>query len=347
MLTWLWRHLIPGGPARRRSRASFGASLALLLCGSGLGAQEASKPMVRTAEAGDVHLTVELDRSILLIDDRLRLTVRVDASRDVLVEFPDLTGQLDRLSIVRQQTGEPTTSSSDNRTWETTYLLQPEGVGELTLPALAITYRRDAEAPLERLATLPLSITVASVLPENADVMQPRGIGPPVLLPPSRLTPGIWILAGFLLVMAILGTIAWRRYRRAGPRPTRARAAHLVALRELERLRQADLAGRGRITELYVRLSEILRHYALWRFGLDGPTRTTEELLANMSERGNPVEGHRDVIAHLMTDCDLVKFARHRPSIEATERALADAQDFIERSGDPQILVDRPVTHSM
>jgi Domain of unknown function (DUF4381) len=188
-----------------------------------------------------------------------------------------------------------------------------------------------------------VTVTVASVLPADADVSRPKGIGPPVLLPSLSLPAGIWALAGVLITLLTIGAIGWRRHRRARRPLNGVRAAHLVALDQLDRLQRAELVGLGRTTEFYIRLSNILRQYTLWRFGLKAPTQTTEELLANLADVGGTAGAYRDAIGGLMADCDLVKFARHQPSREAAHLALQRARDLVEWTGDPQVVVDDPL----
>ena len=120
--------------------------------------------------------------------------------------------------------------------------------------------------------------------------------------------------------------------------PVRSRAAHLVALEQLERLQ--ELVRAGQTAEFYIRLSKILRQYALWRFGLKATSRTTEELLTDIAGLGGAIGAHRGVIGGLMADCDLVKFARHQPSKESMQLAMKRARDFVERTGDQQVVVD-------
>ena len=86
--------------------------------------------------------------------------------------------------------------------------------------------------------------------------------------------------------------------------------------------------------EVYARLADILRHYALHRFGLSGPTQTTEELLAGLAGL-RLADGPGRTMAPLLGDCDLVKFARHRPSGEAARRALQGARGFVEQTAEP------------
>ena len=149
-------------------------------------------------------------------------------------------------------------------------------------------------------------------------------------LPPSGWRLAAWIAGGALILLALLLAALVRR-RTSRPSAASARPAHL-----LKRWRSwTAWSGRGssraaRWPSSTRRLADILRHYALHRFGLSAPTQTTEELLAGLAGL-SLADGPGRTMAPLLTDCDLVKFARHRPSGAAAEQALQGARSFVGR----------------
>jgi hypothetical protein len=306
------------------------AAVLLLLLGCPALAQETGGPASRTVSADKVRLTVELDRTRLLIDDQLRLSLRVEAPEDLLVELPELADQAGRLSVVSRQRSEPRPAASGSRLWEQSYLLQPEDVGDIALPPLLISYQGPSRPAPMQLGIEPPGITVDSVLPAGADVTRPKDIGPPVPLPPSGWRLAAWIAGGILILLALLLAALVRR--RPSRRPSAStRPAHLEALEELDRLERARLLEGGQMAELYARLADILRHYALHRFGLSAPTQTTEELLAGLAGL-SLADGPGRAMAPLLADCDLVKFARHSPTRAAAEQALLGARSFVRET---------------
>jgi hypothetical protein len=295
----------------------------------------AAEPAVATAEAAGVRLTLTLDRDRLLIDDRARLSLRVEGPRDLVLGLPQAPERLGALAVIGHERPPPRPAGEAGMVWEEVLVLQPEAVGELVLPEIAITFRPAGAAAEERLAARPPPVTVASVLPAAADLTRPRDIGPPVELPPAGLAPAVW-LAGFLA--AGLGLAAALFRRRRGARPARSVAighepAMAGALAELEALERADLIAAGRITEFYHRLAEILRRHTQELMAVDGSAWTTEELLAGVTGRGGVLAACRDLLESLLADCDRVKFARHRPTGAAARRTAAHARAFIERTG--------------
>lgn len=185
---------------------------------------------------------------------------------------------------------------------------------------------------------------LAVVLPATGDTLRfevPATIDDPR---PERLRPlhsvgeidPRWgpTLALAALVLALLGgVLVWwlrRRARRSIERPAPPpEPAHVVALRELDRLERAGLVSAGRFEEFYVRGSHVLREYAGRRFGVPVLDRTTTETVDALRE--HPVaSGHLPGVVPLLAAADEVKFARHRPEPVDGETWLRRAREFVE-----------------
>jgi len=134
----------------------------------------------------------------------------------------------------------------------------------------------------------------------------------------------------------------YRRRQRAAAVPLVQRPAHVLALAALEHLQRQDLMGQERIEEFYVRVSTILRRYVELRFGLRAPEQTTEEFLVSTLATGGLIAAHRALLEAFLQHCDLVKFARHRPTPSAMEETFESAKTFVEHTADMQVLVTVP-----
>jgi len=97
-----------------------------------------------------------------------------------------------------------------------------------------------------------------------------------------------------------------------------------IALAALQKLKDANLP----VENFYTQLSDIVRQFIEGRYGLRAPERTTEEFLA---EARLP-EQYMALLQTFLQEADLVKFARHRPSVEDMARALAAAEKFVRES---------------
>ena len=330
-------------PPTFRGSALLGLLVAFIVAAGG--ARAADPPasagpadLTATAEAPGVRLTLSLDRARLLIDDRLRLSLRVEGSRELALELPSPPDRLGPFAVVGHERAAPRLAGEADMVWDEVLVLQPEDFGDLTLPEVAITFRRAGGTIEERLAVQPPPVTITSVLPADADVTRPRDIGPPAELPPASVPRAVW-LVGLPAAALVMATLLFFRRRGSGHRdlapPTVQALAEPDALAELEALERADLITAGRIAELYHRLADILRRHTQQLSGVEAGTRTTEELLACVTTRGGPINTCRDLLGDMLADCDRVKFARHQPTAEAARSLCARARDFVERTTVP------------
>ncbi len=293
---------------------------------------------------GAVRLTLDADRLSMGISDRLRVTVSVEAPPEVAVTFPQVENKLGPFTVLGRTPRAPTLIVPGIQQWQLAYDLEAENSGDLTLPPLTITLTKtgDPEAPVLELRTDPLRITVTTVLPEDADVTVPKDITPPVALTRHGMPPWVWIVLGVVVGLALLGALWWwdqRRRRRAAAVP-QPQLAHVLTLEALRRLQNEGLMSQSHVEAFYVRVSDILRRYVEWRFGLHAPEQTTEEFLAAVHLTRGLIATHRDLLGTFLEHCDLVKFARHQPTLDDMQQAFDSAQDFVRRTADSEALVD-------
>ena len=294
---------------------------------------------------GAVHLTLTADRPSIGLTDTLKLTLTIAAPPDVRLTLPDITTKtLGSFEIVQHRTTGPLSLTPQMQQWQREYSLAVTASGSFTVPPLTVQVQEgDTTQPL---TTDPLSITVTSLVPADAELSALKDIAPPVPLLRRGLPPWVWIVAGGLGGVGLLtGGWWWYRHRqRAAAVPLVQRPAHVLALTALEHLQRQDLIGQERIEEFYVRVSTILRRYVELRFGLRAPEQTTEEFLGSVSSlaTGGLIAAHRVLLESFLQHCDLVKFARHRPAPSAIEETLESAKTFVEHTADMHVLVTVP-----
>ena len=177
----------------------------------------------------------------------------------------------------------------------------------------------------------PESVTVASVLPDGVDSIQPapyKGL----IEPPSRIPWWVWVA-----VAAVLAAVAyvWHRLRRPRapapiPVPLR-RAPWEVARERLEELALRKYHLRGEPRPFAILLSEIMRLYLEQRFGFLALEQTTSEINAALKHVELPA-AQRDAVLKLLSGCDLAKYANfHWPAAELAA-SLGAAHRFVEET---------------
>ena len=326
--------------------------LVLLLSGIGYGASLPAVPAPSQAapippleqhkNLGAVRLTLTADRPSMRLTDTLTLTLTIAAPSEVRIMLPDVAKTLGPFEVVQHRTTGPLSLTPQTQQWQREYSLAVTTSGSLTVPSLTVQVQ--AGDTIQPLATDPLSITVTALVPADADLSAVKDIAPPVPLLRRGIPPWVWIVASGLGGVGLLAGGWWwyRRRQRAAIVPLLQRPAHMLALAALEHLQRQDLMRQARIEEFYVRLSTILRRYVELRFGLRAPEQTTEEFLVSALATGGLIAAHRDLLEMFLQHCDLVKFARHRPTPGAMEETFESAKTFVEHTADMHVLVTVP-----
>lgn len=321
-----------------RTKVACAAALIAAVAAWSARADDDAPAIVQEYSLGAARLTLEAGPREVAIDGRVGLTLELALPADRAAALPDLPDRLGRFAVVAQDPAE-ITAQDDGLILRRHYELEPEGVGALSVPSLAIAVRSRGAGgdAVEEIRTDTVPITVISVVPEGVDYAEPKDIAPPMALPRPGWARYLWALAA-VAAAALVAVLVWRRLRRPA-RAVRPQSAHRVALAELERLEQ-ELEGETGIDVFYVRLSAILRRYLDWRFGLRAPMQTTEEFLATLPAAEGALVPYRSVLGSLLASFDLVKFARLRPERADMDAALRSVRAFVERTGDDAVLID-------
>ncbi|MFO0559979.1 MAG: hypothetical protein U0269_18340 [Polyangiales bacterium] len=138
--------------------------------------------------------------------------------------------------------------------------------------------------------------------------------------------------AAFALIVATVALNSWVRSRPKPEAPPPPPIPPWISATEaLEVLSRSDLLSRGLTKDYYDQLSDIVRRYIGALRNFDALEMTTVEVLAKLKRV--PIAGVTTAeVAHLLTECDLVKFARHVPSHEESEQILDVAFTIVKRS---------------
>jgi len=202
--------------------------------------------------------------------------------------------------------------------------------GSTSTPAFDLAYRRPPSATADTARGAARAIEIVPTLPENAASM--RDIKDVMPLPGAERAR--WIALGVgVVLLVVLGILAWRFRGRAAERTSTALAAATpvdagaAALQELDDIERAGWATSD-VVRYYERVSGTLRRYLERAHGLCALDRTTPEILGLLPE---PLSGGglREQLARLLEDADLVKFARWRPHAPEAAAFLARARALL------------------
>jgi hypothetical protein len=285
----------------------------------------AAQPIPTVTVPVTVHASV--DRKEVTIGDPIRYTVEVSANTDTEIVIPVLSGTVGDFTI--SDFGEvPPRKENGHVVSARWYKLTTFQTGDHLIPAPKVMYRIPGE-DLQQAQGNEVLVGVTSLLAKDPKAADIRDIKPPEEVPFDWQPYGI--AAAAVVVVGLLGAAFFyllnrpRRQRALPPRPP-----HELALTALNRLRARGLIQQGHFEEYYVQLSSIVRRYLEDRFQIRAPEMTTEEFLSTLATDGRLIGPHRRLLGEFLSQADLVKFARHLPSLNDSEVAYEAARRFVE-----------------
>jgi len=284
----------------------------------------------RAGEPSPITVHARAEPSTVTIGTRFRYTVEVASAKNAEVFVTQPTDRIGDCDIVDFGIDPPV--QRDGMTvlsrWYQLVCWEP---GHHLLKSPPVQYRTAGEEQQEAPGD-ELGVTVESLLEKEPSAADIRDIKAPEPIPVDWRP--YWLLGGGLLGAVLIAFVLYRTLNR----PKRLAAAapppppHAIAAAELERLRARRLVEQGAFKEYYSELSDVVRRYLEGRFKLRAPEMTTEEFLVAAARDGRLAPAHRRLLGEFMTESDLVKFARHLPTIADSERAWTAARRFVDET---------------
>ncbi len=290
-------------------------------------------PVVGRAQ--EVTVESALSRDTILIGDQLDLTLRVLQPADLQVTLPEFVDSVSKGLEVVGRARTDTVRRKDGRleitrTWRVTSF---DTSGVVLVDPLVVSWQKDSLKA--RLETRPLQLVVR-LLPVQTD-KGPKDIKQPYKLKITWQEVLLWSLLALALAVLLWLGIRFRKKRKEQEglpaiRKKPAEPAHVFALRELNTLREARLWQQGRVKEYYTRLTDILRTYLEYRYGIRALEQTTPETLEALHASGFNDNRLRGILENILETGDLVKFAKYIPQPDLNESVLLDAFVFVNET---------------
>jgi len=274
------------------------------------------------------QLKASVDNTNITVGDILQLNLEIKRPKAAGVAFPTIGPQL-KDWIVRDSVRSPSKENEPGWFSESLRLqLTIYKTGDFEIPLLEVEVVH-SNGEKQVLTSDPIKIKVQSVL--SGDQEQLKGIKAQADIP-ADYKP-------FLLLLAALGALALIIYRaihffknRKGIEtfiPEETRSPEEIAREVIRALLARKLVQKGYLKEFYLELSEIVKRYLGLKLGVPSLERTTEEFSRDLRETAVSWEEFQ-LIKEFLMDCDLVKFAKYRPSEEEIDRIVQRSFDIID-----------------
>lgn len=107
---------------------------------------------------------------------------------------------------------------------------------------------------------------------------------------------------------------------------------YVVALQELERIREEKIWQKGQEKQFYTQLTEVLRTYIEEQFGVAALESTTDELISMMKRSKTVDDRLLKLLKDILEQADLVKFAKYIPLSEENDTSLSQSLRFVQET---------------
>ena len=130
----------------------------------------------------------------------------------------------------------------------------------------------------------------------------------------------VWLLARYIKARREKGGLFGKQVPDDPP--------HIVALRELEKIRGEKLWQSGKEKQFYTGVTDTLREYIEARYGVSAMEQTSAEIMQSLSDKSVEEKAYRE-LGELFNVADLVKFAKYVPATNENEEAIPVAVRFV------------------
>src|SRR5665647_1644962 len=159
-----------------------------------------------------------------------------------------------------------------------------------------------------------------------------------------------WII-GVILIAAIVFFILYAISRRRKNIPLFSLPAkpklppHVVALSELDKLKEEQLWQHDKVKDYYTRLTDIIRVYLEERYDVPAMEQTTQEILSDFKGENSQIKGKLFTgLQKTLDTADLVKFAKYTPLADENHFVMVHAYSLVEETKtEPAEAVKKPV----
>ncbi|MDR2910236.1 MAG: BatD family protein [Bacteroidales bacterium] len=280
------------------------------------------------ASAQQLRATASLDSTQILIGDQVKLTLEIEYPDNIKIEFPQVPDTIQNLIEVLGRSSIDTLEIESEKLQKLTQVVTITSFdsGSYQIPPFWFTFNMNGlidSIPSNSVALHVFSIEVDTTMGPT-DIKMPYGA--PVIL--KEVIPHI---LGIILIGAILFLVLYSIKRRKNIITQKPQEpAHIIALLELERIKNEKLWQKDKIKQYYSEITEVLRNYMGNRFQIPAMEQTTDEILQIFINRDNLLnEKSLSNLKQILSLSDLVKFAKYKPSADDDNMTLINSFFFV------------------
>jgi len=291
--------------------------------------------------AQNISVSASLDSTLMVIGGQMNLTLEVVQPKNLEVAFPLFTDTITtNIEIVEDLKTDTTLLDSENDriTLKKIYIITSFDSGLHYIPPIQFEYMEGET--INRASTQSLALMVVNpfenVNPEKGiyDIKEPYNL--PFLI--SELYKYIkWFLLYVLLQVVIILIVHYfinnkKPIKEIFIKEVPKEPAHIIALRELDKIKQEKIWQSGQVKIFYSQLTDALRRYIENRYDFQAMEKTSAEIMHSIKEIEFPNKELYDKLYKILNTSDLAKFAKYEPLSDENDIALKNAYYFVNQT---------------
>jgi hypothetical protein len=288
----------------------------------------------------EIKIRASLDSNLILIGDQVRLRLEVESPSGANIRFPNLADSLAQsVEIVQRLPKDSVVTDPNRKKLFQEFIITSFDSGFHTIPPFLFTYSKNGITDTLKSNQLYLDVRTLPKLDSLMKALKgPIDIKPPIEAPITFKEIAPWIMGG-LLVAGLIFLVFYALKKRKSNQgffsiPQKPKEpAHIIALRELDKIKEEKIWQQGKTKLYYSELTDVLREYIENRFDIKAMEMTTDETISAFKYRRSLVdEKSFESLKKLLINADLVKFAKFEPLPDDNNMALVDSYFFINQT---------------
>ena len=293
--------------------------------------------IVSTGFAQEMQISSRLDTNLIVIGDQTKLTVDVQYPKGAEVIFPLMQDTVVSEVEILDLSLDTIFTQQDIEHYLINYTLTSFDSGYYKIPSQIIVNAKTGDT----LESQPLILAVATLVLDSTQQNQIFDIKAPIEAP--------WTLSEFLsenypylllglLLIALIFAVLWYLKKRKNKEVIPVKkvvpkeAAHIIALRDLDSLKDKKLWQNDRVKLYYIELSDIIRNYIENRFKVSALEQTSSEIYDSV-ERSKVLNSEQlEQLKQVLSTADMAKFAKAKPLANENDLVLKNTYSLIEET---------------
>ncbi len=282
-----------------------------------------------------IQVKASLDSTYLLIGAQTKLKLEATKPNDAELSFPLILDTITHsIEVLESSPIDTSLLENDLISLKKELLITSFEGGLHEIPPFRF-FTTAIDGTVDTLLTDPLQLEILLVPVDTSQAIKP--IKGPESLPITLKEILLWTLGGFGLVLLAVGILLFYKRRK---KPEEAviikrvykEPAHIIALRNLDKLKNEKRWQSGKIKAFHSKLTDIVREYIEHRFQIPALEKTSHEVFDYFRNTGLADNVPFEQLQQMLYLADMVKFAKGQPKPDENERSLELAYEFVEKT---------------